>query len=109
LWRFRKVPLVAVRDDTHVETGFWKVLQQKYYVDEIYNAVVVRPAWAIANSVLYKGIDRGLIDSVTVNGVGWHLPWFIGKVGSALQNGRLSVYAWMLVLGAILVLAAVIV
>ncbi|HKS05342.1 MAG TPA: NADH-quinone oxidoreductase subunit L [Gemmatimonadaceae bacterium] len=107
LYRFRSIPLVPAKEDKHEERGFWKVLQQKYYVDEIYDALILRPGLAISNTLFYKGIDRGLIDGLTVNGLGWRIPWLIGKAGSALQNGRVSTYVWVLLIGAVAVLGAV--
>jgi len=108
VWQFGKVKLVPVAEDTSVEKGFWKILQEKYYVDEIYDRIIVRPVYAISNVLLFKGVDRGLIDGLSVNGIGWRLPWAIGKLGSALQNGRVSTYAWVILLGAIAVLGAII-
>jgi NADH-quinone oxidoreductase subunit L len=108
IWKLRSKTLAPASQDTHVESGFWKVLQRKYYVDEIYETMFVRPGWWISENILHKGIDRGLIDGVTVNGFGWHIPMAIGKLGSALQNGRVSVYAWVLLLGAVAVLGAII-
>ena len=107
IWRLRAVALVPAKEDTRVEHGFWKVLQQKYYVDEIYDAIIVRPAYAISNVLFFKGVDRGLVDGLTVNGIGWRVPWMMGRLGSALQSGRVSVYAWILLLGAAAVLGVV--
>jgi NADH-quinone oxidoreductase subunit L len=42
--------------------GLYRVLKNKYYVDEFYNLVFVRPAKWFAETVSYKWIDRGLID-----------------------------------------------
>ena len=80
----------------------------KYYVDEIYYTVIVRPAYAFSNAFFFKGVDRGLVDGLTVNGFGWKVPWTLGRIGAALQNGRVSVYAWILLLGAMAVLGAII-
>jgi NADH-quinone oxidoreductase subunit L len=35
----------------------------KYYVDEIYAAVIVKPLIAFSSAVLWQGIDRGMIDA----------------------------------------------
>src|SRR5690606_30516357 len=43
-------------------TGVHKLLENKYYVDEIYDALVVRPIHALSTAVLWKGIDARLID-----------------------------------------------
>jgi NADH-quinone oxidoreductase subunit L len=108
IWKLRRIQLVPASQDTRVEHGFWKVLQRKYYVDELYDRIFVRPGYWISDALLYKGVDRGLVDGVAVNGFGWRIPYAIGRLGSALQNGRVSVYAWVLLLGAVAVLGAII-
>lgn len=41
-----------------------KVLKNKYYVDEIYDFLFVRPAYWIADTFTNQWIDRGLIDGI---------------------------------------------
>src|SRR5712692_5355741 len=50
-------------------SGLYRLLLNKYYVDELYDAVVVRPTAALSTTVLWKGADEALIDG-SVNGVG---------------------------------------
>ncbi|HUX34645.1 MAG TPA: NADH-quinone oxidoreductase subunit L [Gemmatimonadaceae bacterium] len=87
------------------EEGFEKVLEHKYYVDEIYDAAVVKPTYRISRNLLWRGVDQGLIDGLLVNGSAWAAR-FAGWVGSQLQSGQLGTYAWVLVLGVLLVLGA---
>ena len=77
----------------------------KYYVDEFYNAVVVRPLVAVSRTVLWRGIDAGLIDG-TVNGVGTRSRG-VGSILRLLQSGNIRTYAAWVVLGSILVLIAI--
>jgi NADH-quinone oxidoreductase subunit L len=42
--------------------GLYTTVLNKYYVDEIYGAVIIRPIIAFSRSVLWKGIDTGTID-----------------------------------------------
>jgi NADH-quinone oxidoreductase subunit L len=65
----------------------------------------VRPLVAASNG-LWRFIDRGLIDG-TVNGIGYAARAF-GWVGSRLQTGQLNTYAFATVLGALLLLALVV-
>lgn len=65
--------------------GLYALVYNKYYVDEIYNAVVVRPLVAISRIVLWRGVDAGLIDG-TVNGVGTRSRG-IGSILRLLQSG----------------------
>ena len=49
--------------------GVYRLLLNKYYVDEIYDAAIVQPIKRLSTGALWKGVDAGLIDG-TVNGVG---------------------------------------
>ncbi|HVZ47578.1 MAG TPA: NADH-quinone oxidoreductase subunit L [Gemmatimonadaceae bacterium] len=84
-------------------TGFARVLENKWYVDEVYDATVVKPTYVASRAVLWKGVDVGLIDTLLVNGSA-AAARFLGWVGSQLQSGQVGTYAWLLVIGAILVL-----
>ena len=88
------------------EEGFELVLANKYYVDEAYDAAIVTPTIQISRSVLWKGIDSGLIDGLLVNGSASLMRGF-SWVGSRLQSGAVGTYAWVLVVGVIAVLGAV--
>ncbi|HUF50295.1 MAG TPA: NADH-quinone oxidoreductase subunit L [Longimicrobiales bacterium] len=81
--------------------GFARVLYRKWYVDEAYDAVIVRPLIAVSRG-LWRFIDQGLIDGA-VNGLG-HATRAFGWVGSRLQTGYLNTYAFAAVLGALLLL-----
>jgi NADH-quinone oxidoreductase subunit L len=87
------------------ETGFEKVLLDKYYVDEIYHAAVVKPVVGGSRGLLWRGVDVGLIDGLGVNGSAY-LTRFVGWIGSQFQSGRLGTYAWVLVAGVLAVLGA---
>jgi NADH-quinone oxidoreductase subunit L len=86
-------------------TGFARVLENKYYVDEIYDDVVVEPTVDISRTVLWKGIDKGLIDGLFVNGSAWFMRG-LGAVGSWIQSGQVGAYAWAIVVGVLIVLGA---
>jgi len=88
------------------EEGFERVLEHKYYVDEMYDKTIVRPTYETSKNLLWRGIDVGLIDGLMVNGSAWLARGF-GWLGSALQSGQLGTYAWVLVLGVLAVVGAV--
>src|SRR5205085_3947473 len=104
-FRLRPERLVPKRE-APVEEGFERTLVNKYYVDEIYDAGVVRPTVGLSRNLLWKGIDTGLIDGLMVNFFGGRLPRFVGWVGSQLQSGHVGTYAWVLVVGVLFVLGA---
>jgi NADH-quinone oxidoreductase subunit L len=81
----------------------YRLLYNKYYVDEIYDAVIVQPTKQISSSVLWKGFDAGLVDG-TVNGVG-HVVSLLSSVMRRLQTGSIRTYAASLILGSVLILA----
>jgi NADH-quinone oxidoreductase subunit L len=49
-------------------SGSYRMLVNKYYVDELYDAVIVRPVVAVSDRFLYRVVDAGLIDDVAING-----------------------------------------
>ncbi len=79
-----------------------KLLEQKYYVDEVYDAAVVQPIKQGSTNVLWKMIDVHLIDGA-VNGAG-HLASLLGGTIRYLQSGLARSYVAVLVLGALLII-----
>ena len=68
----------------------------KYYVDELYDRVLVRPLVAISDRVLYRFIDAGLIDGVLVNGSAATLRGITNGLLKYAQSGFAQSYlAWM--------------
>jgi NADH-quinone oxidoreductase subunit L len=47
--------------------GYYRLLTNKYFVDEIYNALVVEPLKSIS-TFLWKGLDEQVVDGALVNG-----------------------------------------
>jgi NADH-quinone oxidoreductase subunit L len=82
--------------------GVYRLLLNKYYVDELYDAAVVRPINALSTTVLWKGADAALIDG-SVNGVGTIVQAASGKL-RLLQSGSVRAYAASLFLGVVLIL-----
>ncbi len=79
-----------------------RLLLNKYYVDEIYDAAVVHPLRDGSTSVLWKTIDVRVIDGI-VNGTGYLVRESAGAL-RLLQTGSLRVYAASLFTGVLLVL-----
>jgi NADH-quinone oxidoreductase subunit L len=104
LARLKPARLVP-KAEAPAEEGIERVLANKYYVDEAYDAAIVRPTVGISRGVLARGIDQGLIDGGLVNGSAW-LARGVGRLGSTLQSGQVGSYAWVLVLGVLAVLGA---
>jgi len=77
------------------------LLSHKYYVDEIYDALFVRPLVGLGRACWQLG-DRGLIDGVA-HGLG-HTARLLGQVGSRLQSGAVRNYILVFTFGVVLVL-----
>jgi NADH-quinone oxidoreductase subunit L len=88
------------------ETGFARVLARKFYVDEIYDAAVVRPLRWFSERVLWKVVDVGIVDGFAVNGSA-RFSRFIGWLGSRLQTGTVGAYVFIFVIGVLVVLFGV--
>ncbi|MFZ4769669.1 MAG: NADH-quinone oxidoreductase subunit L [Ferruginibacter sp.] len=77
-------------------TGFGRILQNKWYVDEIYEAAIVKPLRSLAvffdTVVEKKGIDG------FVNGVG-KLVNYGSRQLRLIQNGQVGVYVLLMVIG----------
>ena len=104
LVRLRPARLAPARD-ARPESGFQRVLLNKYYVDEIYDRGIVRPVVATSRAILWRGIDGGLIDGLLVNGTARLARW-MGTLGSRLQTGQVGTYAWVLIVGVLFVIGA---
>ena len=79
----------------------YTLLYNKYYVDEIYFALVVNPLVGGSRYVLWKFVDVVIIDGV-VNGVGKVCRWIGGGL-RYLQTGYIPDYAWMILVGAVVI------
>jgi len=102
--RLKPEALVPKKDSPAAE-GIDRVLENKYFVDEGYNAAFVQPTLNVSRSVLWKGVDAGIIDGLFVNGSAL-LARAFGWMGSQLQTGQVGTYAWVLVIGVITLLGA---
>ncbi|HWB92944.1 MAG TPA: NADH-quinone oxidoreductase subunit L [Puia sp.] len=87
--RFSKKP------DLAEPTGFGKVLANKWYVDELYNAIVVRPLDLLAQFLVF--FEKNIIDGI-VNGVG-RLVHYGSRQLRLLQSGLVGGYVLLMVVG----------
>jgi len=92
--------------DAPPETGFAKILYKKWYVDEIYDRLVVRPLVWCSETLFWKVTDDGLIDAAGVNGAA-RVARGLGAIGSWLQTGQVGTYVFFFVVGVLLLLRAV--
>jgi NADH-quinone oxidoreductase subunit L len=82
-------------------SGLYRVLVNKYYVDEFYNWLVVRPISRGSERILWRVMDVAAIDELMVNGSA-ELTAGAGSLLRRIQSGNLRSYAAWVLLGAVL-------
>jgi NADH-quinone oxidoreductase subunit L len=82
--------------------GMRSLLYNKYYVDEIYDAIIVQPLKRFSEHGLWKTMDAGFVDGM-VNGTAGTVGFF-GDALRRLQTGSVRAYAASFVCGVVLVL-----
>jgi NADH-quinone oxidoreductase subunit L len=88
------------KPDLQEATGFGKVLQNKWYVDELYDRIIVKPlAWL--GSFLNNFIEKKVVDGL-VNGVG-RLVNYGSRQLRLLQSGQVGSYVLLMVLGMLII------
>jgi NADH-quinone oxidoreductase subunit L len=86
--------------------GIYKLLWNKYYVDEIYEYGVVQPIKIGSEKLLWKWFDVGIIDGI-VNGTASIINRISGWT-RRIQDGVVQNYAMIFVLGIIVLLGILI-
>lgn len=79
-----------------------KILERKWYVDEIYNGLIVDPITNFSRSTLWKRIDVGFVDGI-VNGAGAFIAG-LAAAARKVQFGFVRSYAAFMLLGALILL-----
>jgi NADH-quinone oxidoreductase subunit L len=94
-------PFAPATESETPSTGIRGLLYNKWYVDELYDRLFVRP---VVNSsrFLWRWIDQLLIDG-TVNATG-AITRGVGWIGSLFQTGQVTTYAFVLTVAALAVL-----
>jgi len=82
--------------------GLYTLVYNKYFVDEAYDAAIVEPVIQGSTTVLWHGVDQGVIDGF-VNNVGYQSKG-IGDILKRIQSGNIRSYATWVVLGSVALL-----
>ncbi|MGH8015871.1 MAG: NADH-quinone oxidoreductase subunit L, partial [Candidatus Zixiibacteriota bacterium] len=98
---YRRRPEIADSLATKL-SGIYKLLLNKYYIDELYGAVIVRPI-VYFSVFLWKIMDVVLIDGL-INGLA-NLYAGISESLRAYQSGRIRTYASAFALGVAILIA----
>ncbi len=99
LYRSHTDKIKALAENMHL---FYEASLNKYWVDEIYKALIIEPLKLFSDKVLFRFVDVGIVDGA-VNGVGsvtkvWAELW------KRMQSGQVQTYAVYMVFGVLLVL-----
>ena len=101
LWFFLKNRRAA--DDMAARfSGLHRLLTNKYYVDEVYDAAVVQPLRIVSQEGLWKGVDVRVIDGA-VNGVA-ALAGESSQLLRHIQTGSVRAYATSVFVGVVAIL-----
>lgn len=90
--RFRKY-------DFKPSKGLGKILENKWYVDELYDAIIVKPLNKLGE-ILNEGLERSGIDAL-VNGIGKAVQYG-GRQLRWLQSGQVGSYVLLMVVSMVL-------
>lgn len=99
--------ILAFRKYSKIETfeeakNFEKVLENKYYIDEIYDQTIVKPIYNLSDKILWKIADIKIIDGF-INYVAKYFG-FLSSVWRRVQTGILQDYAILTITGLILII-----
>ncbi len=83
----------------------FRLVRDKYYIDELYDAVIVRPLVRFSDRVLFRWIDAGLIDGLGANGSAEVVRASAGRVLKYAQSGLTQGYLFAMVVGTVAVVA----
>jgi NADH-quinone oxidoreductase subunit L len=82
--------------------GIYRAVAGKYYIDELYAALFVKPLLEGSTTVLWHAIDQGAIDG-TVNGTA-ESAHHVSDAVRHMQSGNLRSYAgWVAAGGAVVI------
>ena len=90
------LPRFSKKPELGEPVGLAKWMADKFYVDEIYNALIVRPLNALAD-FFNRVIERSVIDGL-VNGTG-RLVQYSSRQLRYLQSGQVGGYVLLMVIG----------
>ena len=86
-------------------SGVYRVVFNKYYVDEIYGALILRPLVWFSDRVLFRLIDVRLIDGAGVNGTASVVRGIADRGLKYLQTGLPQSYMFAMLIGGVVLIS----
>jgi len=83
--------------------GFYEAVVHKYYIDELYAALFVKPLIDGSTRILWQDVDRKIIDAA-VNDAG-DGAWRVSDEVRHMQSGNIRSYAGWIAAGSAVVIA----
>ena len=80
---------------------FHRLMERKFFVDEVYDWTLVRPVQGLSRRILWKGLDVNVIDRLVNGTASLMQAWSQGA--RSLQSGYTRLYAIWILGGAILI------
>jgi len=99
LYRSHTDKIKAFAEHMHL---FYEASLNKYWVDEIYKALIIDPLKLLSDKVLFRFVDVRIVDGA-VNGVG-SVTKLWAELWKRMQSGQVQTYALYMVIGVLLVL-----
>ncbi|MCZ7581881.1 MAG: NADH-quinone oxidoreductase subunit L [Deltaproteobacteria bacterium] len=103
LWTRQRERLAALAQ-SGVTGAFYRASKGKFFIDELYEAAVIRPIHAVSESFLWKAFDVRLIDG-TVNGAA-KLANRVAQSLRRIPSGEVQFYAVVIFVGMAIILWA---
>ena len=103
VWAYRifvQLGRVPAQDESTLR-GLTRLFHRKYYVDEVYDALIVRPLY-LFSQLLYEVVDRSLVDRL-VNGTGFIVRG-LGQAFRRVQTGNTGVYVFVMAAAVLLLI-----
>ncbi|MFH0799558.1 MAG: NADH-quinone oxidoreductase subunit L [Pseudomonadota bacterium] len=82
---------------------FYRLVANRYYIDELYDLLIVKPLVWFSRRVLWNTIDETFVDGLVVHGSARSVG-FMATVASAAQTGVLQRYLLYFLIGAVAVI-----
>ncbi len=83
------------------------LVKNKFYVDEIYDYLVIKPLAFFSEKFIFSLLDRKIIDGILVEGLA-KTAFFTGDFSRKIQTGKISSYAAIFTLAATIALMCII-
>ncbi len=83
--------------------GLYQAVSSKYYIDELYAALFVKPLVDGSTTILWHGVDQGVIDAAVNDSA--DSARHVSDAARHMQSGNLRSYAGWIAAGAAVVIA----